>query len=60
MDNGSQVEPLLIMRVVGGSQCKQQLVNTQDSGFHGHIIITKTLHLVCILNSNGMSRVLKM
>lgn len=60
MGNGSQVEPLLVIRVVGGSQGKQKLVNTQDCGFCGHIIIMKILHLLCILNSNGISRVLKM
>lgn len=59
-DNGSQVEPLLIIREVGGFQCKQKRVNTKERGFRGHIIIMKILRLLCILNSNGISRVLKM
>lgn len=58
MDNGSQVDPLLIVREVGGSQCKQKHVNTKECDFHRHIIKMKTLP--CILNSNGISRVLKM
>jgi len=60
MGNSPQVEPLLIIGVVDRSQCKQKLVSTQDCGFRGHIIIMKILHSLCILNSDGISGVLKM
>lgn len=56
MGNGPQDEPLCTIN----SQCKQKLVSVQDYSFCGHIITMKILHLLCILNSNGLSEVLNM